>query len=268
MRVFTSVITLAASVLFVPVAAEAACTSTKATGSIRVGSSITGGSVLVCASETQVKSVTTTKTTSSKKLVAPKKVAPPPCVIKVSSASLINDPRVPGCTYLVVAPPKAVVYVPKPIVSKADSISTQNDQAAFTPNPVSISSSATTGTVGQVFFFSAIASAHSRSGVILGKPARVTFTPVSFDWSSDVSNGNGVSFSSAWTSEGSHSVSLTVAFSVSYSLGGDWIDAGLISSAAAESVTVTAAPAVAKLKAAPPLLVSANCFARPSGYGC
>lgn len=256
-----------------PVTAQAACTSSKASGSIKVGSSISGGSVVVCAStssaatSTAVKKTTTTiKKVTSIKVVKP---APPPCIIKVTSNAAINDPRVPGCSYLVVAPTKSITTLPKSTATTTSSLTTQNDQAAFTPNPVGISQSASSGVVGQAFFFGAIAGAHTRSATILGKAAQVSFTPVSYDWSSDEGeSGCGGSFSASWGSEGSHSVSLTVGYSVSYTIGDGWIDAGQISSSASAGVVVSATQIVPVTKSAPPLLVSGNCTVRPGTYGC
>lgn len=123
--------------------------------------------------------------------------------------------------------------------------------------------------VGQAFFFSAVAGAHTRSGTILSQAAQVSFTPVSFDWGSDEGgSASGASWVTNWSSEGSHSVNLTVSYSVSYSLGAGWIDAGVISSSASVSVQVAAAPVPVVVKAVPPLLVSGNCKARPGSYRC
>lgn len=258
----------------IPISAKAACTSNTASGSVKVGSAIAGGSVVVCASSSAAKTTTATKTsaktsTTVKKVAAPIKVVAPPCVIKVSSAAAINDPRVPGCSYQIVAPPKVTTAIPVTTKSSATVATTQNDQAAFTPNPIGISSSANVGGVGQAFFFAAIAATHSRTGTILGQPAQVNFDPVGYQWNSDDGDsGSGTSFSTSWSNEGSRSVSLTVEYSVSYSLGAGWIDAGLISSSASAAVMVSSIPAQVASKPAPPLLVSGNCTIHPSSYRC
>lgn len=254
--------------------AQAACSAGSPAGSVKVGSAISGGSVVVCASTSSAKTSTTTAKTGGTKNVV-KKVAVSvrsvvvPCVIKVTSQAAVNDPRVPGCSYLVVAPAKPVVIAPKTVASIATSASVQNDQAAFTPNPVGISASPTIGQVGQAFFFTAVAGTHTRSGTILGKAAQVTFTPVSFEWGSDEgASGSGTSLVTNWSNEGAHSVSLTVGYSVAYSLGSGWVDAGVISSSASAAVQVVAASAPVVVKVPPPLLVSGNCKARPGSYGC
>lgn len=192
-----------------------------------------------------------------------------PCVIRVSSMAAVNDPRVPGCTYAVVAPAKPVVTAPKTAASTVSASSSQNDQAAFTPNPVGISASPSVGQVGQAFFFTALAEAHSRSGIVLGQAAQVTFTPVSFDWESDDgATGSGTSLVTNWSTEGAHSVTLTVGYSVAYSVGAGWIEAGIIKSTASTTVQVVAAPVPVAVVAKPPLLVSGNCRARPGSYRC
>lgn len=253
-----------------PISAEAACTSTKTSGSVKVGSQITANSVVVCASTTSSKTTTSTKTvTVVKKVSPPTKVAPPPCVIKVSSAAAINDPRVPGCSYQIVIPPKPTVAVPKSTTSAATAVGSASDQAAFVPNPVTISSSSNTGFIGQSIFFSAIASAHSRTATILGKAAQVNFTPVKFDWSADNGAiGSGGSFANSWLGEGSHSVSLSVDYSVSYSLGSGWIDAGTISSSDGVAISILEAPVTSIPVPALPVLVSGNCKLRPGSYRC
>ena len=251
--------------------AQGACTSSNTSGSIKIGSSIVGGSVVVCASSSSAKTTTAVKSSTPstpKKVVTPIKVTAPPCVIKVSSVAAINDPRVPGCSYLIIAPITPVISAPKSSSSNTTAVSGASDQAAFTPNQVGISSSSSSGLVGQAVIFGAIAGQHSRSGVILGKYAQVDFTPVSYDWSSDSEVGSGGSFAASWTTEGVHSVSLTVTYAVSYSFGVGWIDAGMIPSTASTSVSVTSVTLGTPAKRSPPLLVSGNCSIRPGSYGC
>lgn len=255
--------------------ANAACSSTPTSGGLKVGSTIAGGSVVLCASTSGTKTSVTTKTTSTvKKVAAPiAKVvpAPKPCVIQVPAAAMVYGMSVAGCSVVVAPPAKPVVAKPKLNTTTAPStaVTMQSDQAAFTPNPIGISSSASSGSVGQAFLFGAIAGAHSRAGTILGQPAQVNFTPVSFDWTSDDGDiGSGNSFSTSWTREGSHSVGLRVDYAVSYSVGSGWVDAGIISSSASASVSVAATPVAISVKAAPPLLVSGNCSIRPGSYRC
>ena len=256
-------------------AANAACSSTPTSGGMKVGSTISGGSVVLCASTSGTKTSVTTKTTSTvRKVAAPiAKVAPTPkpCVIQVPAAALVYGMSVAGCSVVVAPPVKSVVAKPKlnTTTTANAAVTSQSDQAAFTPNPIGISSSASSGSVGQAFLFGAIAGAHSRTGTILGQPAQVNFAPVNFDWSSDDGDsGSGNSFSTSWISEGAHSVGLTVDYAVSYSVGSGWVDAGIISSSASASVSVAAAPVAISVKAAPPLLVSGNCLIRPGSYRC
>jgi hypothetical protein len=201
--------------------------------------------------------------------VAPVKVVPPPpppCVIKVPTAAAAYGLYVSGCTVVVVAP--VVKVVPKITATTALTSATQTDQAAFTPNPVGISASPSIGLAGQAFFFSAIASSHTKNGTVLGKPATVSFTPVNFDWSSDSGGGAGSSFATSWQAEGSHGVGLTVTYAVSYSIGAGWIDAGSISASSSATVQVVSVPTSPAPAVAPPLLVSANCRDHPSSYRC
>ena len=269
MKKFLAVILILLPIGFAPVPATAACTSSTSSGSVKVGSMISNGSVVVCASTSTTGSNKTAKVSTIKKVVAPVKVVPPPpppCVIKVPTAAAAYGLYLSGCTVVVVAP--VVKVVPKVTATTAVTAATQTDQAAFTPNPVGISASPSIGLAGQAFFFSAIASSHTKNGTVLGKPATVSFTPVSFDWSSDSGGGAGSSFATSWQTDGSHGVGLTVTYAVSYSVGAGWIDAGSISassSATVQVVSVTAAPAPA---AALPLLVSANCRDHPSSYRC
>ena len=239
---------------------------------MKVGSQIVGNSLVVCASKSAAKTTATTtnKTvTVVKKVTPPTKVVPPPCVIKVSSAAAINDPRVPGCSYQIVTPPKPSVAAPKSTTSTATAISNASDQAAFVPNPVAISASSNSGLIGQSIFFSAMASAHSRSATILGQPAQVSFSPVNFAWSADDgAAGAGGSFANSWSSVGSHSVSLSVDYSVSYTLGSGWIDAGTIASSAAISISIGEPAAASVPVPAAPVLVSGNCKVRPGSYRC
>jgi hypothetical protein len=270
MKKLLAVLLILASQLVLPEIANAACTSSTTSGSVRVGSQIVGNSVVVCASKSAAKTTTTNKTvTVVKKVSPPTKVAPPPCVIKVSSAAAINDPRVPGCSYQIVTPPKPSVAAPKSTTSTATSISNASDQAAFVPNPVAISSSSNSGLIGQSIFFSAIASAHSRTATILGQPAQVNFTPVNFAWSADDgAAGAGASFANSWSSVGSHSVSLIVDYSVSYTLGSGWVDAGIIASSAAIAIAIGEPAAASVPVPAAPVLVSGNCKVRPGSYRC
>ncbi len=249
-----------------PTSAEAACTSFKTSGSVKVGSAISNGTVVVCASTNSGSTKTSAKVSTVKKIVTPVKVVPPPCVVKVPTAAAAYGLYLPGCQVIVVPP--VVTLKNKTTNSVTVSQSTQNDQAAFTPNPIGISASPAIGSIGQPFFFGAMASAHSKQGKVLGKSAQVSFTPLNFEWSSEAGDGSGSSFSTSWSSQGSQSVSLTVTYSVSYSIGGEWIDAGQISASATASVQVVAAATPVSAPAAPPLLVSANCKDRPSTYRC
>ena len=246
--------------------AEAACTATKSSGNVKVGASTSNTSVTVCL--TASSSASNTKTSAPvKKVVAPApapKPTPVPCVIQVPNATAAYGLNVSGCTVKIVPPVAAVITVSKPKPVTTVVASSQSDQAAFTPNPVGISASATTGVVGQAFFFSAIASAHTSAATILGKAAEVSFTPVSYNWGA----GSGSSYSTSWSSEGTYAVSLTVGYAASYTVGSGWIDAGIIYSSAGVEVTVNsiALPAVTKLL--PPRLVSGNCISKPSSYRC
>jgi len=262
--------------------AVAACTSSSTSGAVKVGSVISGGSVVICASTTSAAKTATTatntstnaaKSTTVKKVVTPVVVAPKPCVIEVPSTTAAYGLYVSGCTVKVVAPvtyvaPKVTATVATPVIAIA--VSSASDQAAFTPDPVGISASPNAGQVGQAFFFSAIAGSHTKSGTVLGKSAQVSFTPVGFSWSASSGGGSGVSFVTNWNSEGSQSVTLVVDYAVSYSVGAGWIDAGSIRSSASTSVQVNSVPVVVvpPTPPKPPLLVSANCQARPSSYRC
>ncbi len=270
MKKLLAVLLILASQLVLPEIANAACTSSNTSGAVKVGSQIVGNSVVVCASKSAAKTTTTNKTVNVvKKVTPPVKVAPPPCIIKVSSAAAINDPRVPGCSYQIVTPPKPSVAAPKSTTSIATAISNASDQAAFAPNPVSISASSNSGLIGQSIFFSAMASAHSRSATILGQPAQVSFSPVNFAWSADDGvAGAGGSFANSWSSVGSHSVSLSVDYSVSYTLGSGWIDAGIIASSAAISISIGEPAAASVPVPAAPVLVYGNCKVRPGSYRC
>jgi hypothetical protein len=267
-RIFLALMILLAELN--PLSAAAACTSSTSSGSVRVGSQIVGNSVVVCASKSAAKTTTKNKTvTVVKKVTSPVKIATPPCVIKVSSAAAINDPRVPGCSYQIVTAPKSTISAPKTTASTATAISNASDQAAFVPNPVAISSSSNSGFIGQSIFFSAIASAHSRTATILGQPAQVNFTPVNFAWSADDgAAGAGASFANSWSSVGSHSVSLIVDYSVSYTLGSGWIDAEIIASSAAIAIAIGEPAAASVPVTAAPVLVSGNCKVRPGSYRC
>lgn len=269
MKKLLAVLLILAGQLVLPEIANAACTSSTTSGAVKVGSQIVGNSVVVCASKSAAKTTTTKTVTVVKKVTPPTKVVPPPCVIKVSSAAAINDPRVPGCSYQIVTPPKPSVAAPKSTTSTATAISNASDQAAFVPNPVSISASSISGLIGQSIFFSAIASTHSRSATILGQPAQVNFTPVFFAWSADDgAAGAGGSFANSWSSVGSHSVSLSVDYSVSYTLGSGWIDAGIIASSAAIAISIGEPAAASVPVPAAPVLVSGNCKVRPGSYRC
>jgi hypothetical protein len=184
----------------------------------------------------------------------------------VPNAAAAYGLYLPGCRVVIVAPVSKVNA--KTTVATTAINSNLSDQAAFTPNPIGINASPSVGGVGQAFFFSAIASSHTKNGTVLGKPATVSFTPASFEWNSDSGGGTGSSFATSWQTEGSHGVGLTVTYAVSYSVGAGWIDAGTITSSASASVQVTTAPPVQVLVAAPPLLVSANCRNHPSAYRC
>ena len=192
------------------------------------------------------------------------KPTPVPCVIQVPNAAAAYGLSISGCTIKVVPPVPVTTTVSKPKPVTTVVVTSQTDQAAFTPNPIGISASATSGMVGQAFFFSAIATAHSRSAVVLGRTAEVNFTPISFDWG----GGTGSSYSSSWATAGNHSVSLTVGYAVSYSVGGGWTDAGIINSAASVEISIADVPPAPATKPVSPRLVSGNCISKPSSYRC
>ena len=192
------------------------------------------------------------------------KPLPVPCVIQVPNATAAYGLSISGCTIKVVPPVTVTTTVSKPKPVTTVVVTSQTDQAAFTPNPVGISASANSGMVGQAFFFSAIASAHSRSAVILGRAAEVSFTPVSYDWGGNT----GRSYSSSWANPGSYSVSLTVGYAASYSVGGAWTDAGVIYSSASVEISVADVPPALATKPVSPRLVSGNCISKPSSYRC
>jgi hypothetical protein len=260
----TSVIIIVVQLL-APVSAHAACTSSKTSGSVKVGSTITNGEVVVCASTGTTFTKSTAKVTTVKKVVSPVKVAPPPpCIVKVPNAAAAYGLHLPGCSVVIVAPASKVAT--KTTVTTTAINSNLSDQAAFTPDPIGINASPSVGGVGQAFFFSAIASSHKKHGTVLGKPATVSFTLVSFDWNSG--GGAGSSFATSWQTEGSHGVGLTATYAVTYSVGAGWIDAGTITSSASASVQVVGSAVAQVTVAPPPLLVSANCRDHPSSYRC
>ena len=128
--------------------------------------------------------------------------------------------------------------------------------------------------------FFASASAHARSGPLLGAPAEVRFTPVGFTW--DYGDGTAATTAdggSSWAAQGlpefsdtstSHvyesTGTLTIGLAVSYAAqyrfdGGEWRPVeGLLE--------VAAAPITAIADRAGTVLVAEACSANPDGPGC
>jgi hypothetical protein len=134
--------------------------------------------------------------------------------------------------------------------------------------------------VGVPTNFFASASAHQSAGPLLGSPAEVRFTPVSFTWDyGDGTSGTTASGGSTWAALGlpefsetstSHvyenpgtiSVGLSVSYAAEYRFdGGEWREVdGLLS--------VPSAPMTAIAERAGTVLVAEGCSANPEGPGC
>jgi hypothetical protein len=134
--------------------------------------------------------------------------------------------------------------------------------------------------VGVPTNFFASAAAHQSSGPLLGSPAEVRFTPVSFTWDyGDGATGSSASGGASWAAQGlpefsetstSHvyentgtiSVGLSVSYSAEYRFdGGDWREVdGLLS--------VPSAPMTVLAERAGTVLVAEGCSANAEGPGC
>jgi len=128
--------------------------------------------------------------------------------------------------------------------------------------------------------FLAQASVHARTGMLLGFPAEVRFTPTRFHW--DLGDGTGIDsatggarwaalgvpeFSATATSHvfrstGRHTVVLSVVYSAEYRAGGQpWRPV-------AGTLTIAAPPIAVVVSTASTVLVGQDCRVNPSGPGC
>jgi hypothetical protein len=145
------------------------------------------------------------------------------------------------------------------------------DQAAFTPNAVSIAASKTGLTPGESALLTSNAANHERSATILGRIGYVRFVPADHSWMADDGwAASGAVAIASFSSSGIKNISLTVGYQASYRFGlsEPWVDVGVVTVSASTVLEVFQAappPIVVKLK---PHLVWSNCEVHPSSYRC
>jgi hypothetical protein len=146
-------------------------------------------------------------------------------------------------------------------------------QARFAPAPLSVSSSASDVNTGQSVTFSTDASVHFRNSTLLGKSAEVRFTPLSTNWVLvGTSSVAAAVLAHRFDGAGNFLVSARVIYGVEYRLAGsaNWVPSGEITVSGSVTVSVASVDAPASTPPSQPraLLVSKNCLARPTAFGC
>jgi hypothetical protein len=253
--------------------AYAACTPGGVSG-FSSGSAVVGNQVVVCVNSSTASSASKSSTTKTKMtknvsvVVAPVVV----CPTSVSTTAQIVAAALLGCAIPGPSrpPTKVVVSVPKTAVNKSQAVSVSSDQAAFTPNPISIVASQSALAIGESLLLSSDAVVHERSATILGRVGYVQFVPNAYHWSSDSGwEASAPVAIATFASNGAKEIRLTVDYQASYrfSLTEPWVAIGNVSMSALAEVNVVAAPPAVQTKRAP-LLVWNNCIAHPSAYRC
>ena len=147
-------------------------------------------------------------------------------------------------------------------------------------NPTVTSEPSGWSVVGAQTNFIASAGERERSGVLLGQPVTVQFTPVAYAWRYGDGSGRTVSTpgaswaasglpqfamtatSHAYASRGVYTVTVTVAFSARYRFAGQgW--AGIPG-----TLALTSDPVTVTVKGVKTVLVGKTCVENPTGPGC
>ena len=217
------------------------------------------------------------------------KSTPKPVAAPVKSVSLLT-PITKGVPAALQKPVIKPLSKPKPVAAPlAPSVPTKSSfsestvisdgEVSFSPAPISVSSSATSATIGQSVDFWANASTHYKSGMLLGKATDVRFTPVKTIWSSGQGqSGVGASMSFAFSRPGTVGVAATVTYVVDYQISGasGWESGGEISVSDAVELSIESADASVPVvlpnsSPSPPKvvrLVGSNCLTKRSTFGC
>lgn len=263
---------LISSVLVDATAARAACTAS-ASGAFSSGSAVVGNQVVICAnSSTSNTAAKTTSNLTTTVVKTPATVVPKPvCPTSVATTAQIVAAALLGCAIPGPSKPPVAVVVTKPKATTTAVVSSASlaDQAAFTPNAVTIAVSKTSLSPGESAILMSNAATHERSAAILGRVGYVRFVPVDYSWMADGGwSASGAVAIASFQGVGNKQVSLTVGYQASYRFGlaDPWSPVGVVTVSAATSLEVLQPPPpAAKLT---PHLVWSNCSVHPSGYRC
>jgi len=243
-----------------------------ASGSHRVGSQVSSGSVTICASAVSVTPARTATVPIKPKVISKPKIVPP-----VNRKPVITSTKLIAKPFKKIVTKQPVKKKPK-LVSKTfpGSSSKSASSAMFTPAGVTASVLPSSElSLGQMASFSSNPVVHFRTGSILNLPTEVRFTPISTTWILDgevIGFGNNADYSFAEI--GSHQVRVEVEYAVAYRVRGRavWIvepdsitvldDLGLRVSAESSSWDYPEPPPSRAL------LVGSDCLAQPRSFGC
>ncbi|MFM6966970.1 MAG: hypothetical protein ACKOWI_06400 [Rhodoluna sp.] len=241
-----------------PTSAQAACSQT---------AKVAGGSVTLCLSTAKP----STTPSSSTKTVTSVRTPTLICPGWVTNIDLLVAAILRGC-----AVPRLLAAAPaKPVATSTSKTTTTikttntviSDQAAFTPDGVSILTPAVDYIVGASALLTSTAATHTRTATVLGAPAQVRFVPIAYRWRLDaVAIATSAFAVMPLKTAGAHRVDLEIDYEASYriDLASPFISVGQITVSASSDLTATA-PVLARAR---PHLVAGTCSTHPSSYRC
>lgn len=296
---FVSALVLAALAFFCfqPQPASAKCSVSVGPG-FASSASVSGGSVILCASASQESASSSVLMTTQPKVATPKVATPKATQVPARTARPTEAPAPKSScpaqvrtTDQIVAAVLAGCYIPgasaktpvtsKPVTSNPVSelkavsntqtrvsTSTQNAQAVLSPRQLSVVASQSSARIEEAVLFTSDAGEHERSAVILGRFGNVRFTPIEFFWSVSAPNDSAIAVA-AFSSGGAKTVSLQVSYSAStrFSLDEPWKFVGRVLVESETQVVVFDASPSTQPRAVP-RLVAGSCQNRPSAYRC
>lgn len=195
----------------VPTASAAACKTSSSTGSVKLGSKVTGDLVTICAKKDLLKKL---KQTVKTKPIVNKPVVQKP-LAKKTVAKRIAKP--------------VAKRISKPATKTTNTITKRkrnNSVAAFRAmRPLANRSPAGIVQVGQPVSFKTQLSVKLARTTLLGQPVQVRFSPKQATWDFGDSQGAAtVTARHAYSNKGTYQVTLKVRYAVAYrAVGGAWV---------------------------------------------
>ena len=222
-----------------PALAATPCGSqAKVSGRLNFASRVEPGRVLICADWLKVETKTSTKSTPTNPVARLPKSVPTPRVKKPTKKSTHSAIRYSHSTSAAPARPRIAI----------------SNRTPKTLEPIRVAASTR---------------AHSRFRYLLGIPAEVRFTPVSFRWKfGDGKTSTKKSTRESYSQQGQKLVELDVKFSVAFRFAGSKYWRKLSKSIWLDAQPVMVQVGLTADKHAPPRFVYYDCLQQPTAQGC